>query len=107
MQIDLGKSPFKKFTKSALVEMLEDAIMAENERSLPMHKRGKKDKPEKDDATEEADEEMEKLADLAEEQHGKPSPVEMDDEDLSEEAMEKIESKAASKGKKVAKKSNG
>ena len=93
MELNLGKNPFKKFTKSALVEMLEDAIIAEKDRSLPMHKRGLKDKAEKDEATEEADEEMGKLADLAEETRGKPAPVEMDDEDMSDEAMEKIESK--------------
>ena len=104
MQIDLGKNPFKKFTKSALVEMLEDAIMTESERSLPMHKRGKKDKSDKDDATEEADEEMGKLADLAEEKHGKPSPVEMDEEDMSDEAMEKIESNVKEKQPTKAKK---
>lgn len=91
MEIDLGKNPFKKFTKSALVDMLEDAITAEKERSLPMHKRGKKPDLEKDDATEEADEEREKLADLSEETNGAASPVEMDDEDMSDEAMEKVE----------------
>ena len=93
MEMNLGKNPFKKFTKSALIEMLEDAVMSEKERSLPIHKRGKKEKAEKDEATEEADEEREKLADLAEEQHGSPAPVEMDDEDMSDEAMEEIESK--------------
>ena len=100
MEMNLGKNPFKKFTKSALIEMLEDAVLAEKERSLPMHKRGQKEKVEKDDATEEADEEREKLADLAEEQRGSPNPVEMDDEDMSDEAMEKIESKVAKKSEK-------
>lgn len=100
MELNLGKNPFKKFTKSALVDMLEDAILAEKDRSLPMHKRGKVDKYEKDEATEEADEEREKLADLAEETHGKPAPVEMDDEDMSDEAIEKIESKAKPPAKK-------
>lgn len=100
MEMNLGKNPFKKFTKSALIEMLEDAVMAEKERSLPMHKRGQKEKTEKDDATEEADEEREKLADLAEEHRGSPNPVEMDDEDMSDEAMEKIESKVAKKPEK-------
>ena len=93
MELNLGKNPFKKFTKSALVDMLEDAILAEKERSKPLHKRGMESKVEKDEVTEEADEEMEKLADLAEEKHGKPAPVELDDEDMSDEAMEKIESK--------------
>lgn len=105
MEMNLGKNPFKKFTKSALIEMLEDAVMAEKDRTLPLHKRGKKEKAEKDDATEEADEEREKLADLAEEQHGSPAPVEMDDEDMSDEAMEEIESKVAKPApKKKAKK---
>ena len=99
MEMNLGKNPFKKFTKSALIEMLEDAVMAEKERSLPIHKRGKKEKSEKDEATEEADEDREKLADLAEEQHGSPAPVEMDDEDMSDEAMDDIESKAEPKKK--------
>ena len=76
-----------------------DAVMAEKERSLPIHKRGKKEKSEKDEATEEADEDREKLADLAEEQHGSPAPVEMDDEDMSDEAMDEIESKAEPKKK--------
>lgn len=100
MEMNLGKNPFKKFTKSALIDMLEDAVMAEKDRSLPMHKRGKKEKSEKDEATEEADEEREKLADLAEEQHGSPAPVEMDDEDMSDEAMEEIASKAEPEPKK-------
>jgi DNA-directed RNA polymerase subunit K/omega len=104
MEMNLGKNPFKKFTKSALIEMLEDAVMSEKERSLPIHKRGKKEKAEKDEATEEADEEREKLADLAEEQHGSPAPVEMDDEDLSDEAMDEIESKAKPAPKKKPKK---
>ena len=93
MQIDLGKNPFKKFTKMALVEMLEDAILSEKDRTLPLHKRGMKEKVAKDHATEEADEEREDLADLVEEKRGKPAPVEMDDEDMSEETMDKIESK--------------
>lgn len=107
MEFDFSKrrdNPFKKFTKSALIEMLEDAVMAEKERSLPIHKRGGKDKIVKDDATEEADEEREKLADLSEETHGSPAPIEMDDEDMSDEAIEKIESKAEkAKPKKKAK----
>ncbi len=108
MQIDLGKNPFKKFTKSALVEMLEDAIMTEKERSLPMHKRGKKEKSEKDDATEEQDEESQKTADLNEEMRGKPNPVEMDDEDMSEEAMDELmEEDEEEESKPKKKKKNG
>lgn len=93
MQIDLGKNPFKKFTKSALIEMIEDAVMTQKEQSLPMHKRGLKDRVAKDHATEEADEEREDLADLHEEKHGKPAPVEMDDEDMTEEAIDALEKK--------------
>jgi hypothetical protein len=77
---------------SAVRRMLRHAISKEKNRSLPMHKRkpdGKLD--EVDDATEEAEEENEKLADLAEEGKGKPAPVEMDDEDMSDEAMETLE----------------
>jgi len=96
-----GKSPFSAFTKSALVDMLEQAVTVERDRALPMHKRGKKS-TEKDEATEDADEERKKLADLAEEQKGSPAPVEMDDEDMSDEAMEEIESRAPKK--KTAKK---
>jgi len=99
MQIDLGKNAFKKFTKSALVEMLEDAIATELEREKPEHKRGVDEKKKKSSASEEADEERDDLADLHEEQHGSPDPIELDDEDMSDEAMHKIESAADSKSK--------
>lgn len=91
MELNLGKQPFKKFTKSALIDMLEDAMLIEQERSKPLHKRGDPKKREKDEATEEADAEREKLADLDEEMHGSPAPIEMDDEDLSDEAMDMVE----------------
>ena len=97
MKLDLGKNPFKKFTKSALVEMLEDAILMEKDRTLPMHKRGEKEKPVKDDATKDADEERESIADLAEETNGAASPVDMDDEDMSDEAMDVISSRVKKK----------
>lgn len=77
---------------SAVRRMLRQAISAQKNRSLPLHKRKKEDEIEDvDDATEEAEEENEKLADLAEESNGKAAPVEMDDEDMSDEAMEKLE----------------
>lgn len=77
---------------SAVRRMLRQAISTQKNRSLPMHKRKPEDEvDEVDDATEEAEEENEKLADLAEESKGKPAPVEMDDEDMSDEAMEKLE----------------
>jgi hypothetical protein len=92
MEINLGKDPFKKFTKSALVGIIEDALMTEKERSLPAHKRGKKDRKAKDDSTEDADRDREDLADLHEEMKGSPAPIHMDDEDLSDESMDVIES---------------
>lgn len=76
---------------SAVRRMLRQAISAQKNRSLPLHKRKPESETEVDDATEEAEEENEKLADLAEESNGKAAPVEMDDEDMSDEAMEKLE----------------
>lgn len=78
-------------TNSAVRRMLRQAISSQKNRSLPLHKRKAEDDVETDDATEEAEEENEKLADLAEESKGKAAPVEMDDEDMSDEAMEKLE----------------
>jgi len=100
MKLDLGKNPFKKFTKSALVEMLEDAILMEKDRTLPMHKRGEKGTPEKDEATKDADAEREEIADLKAETNGEASPVEMDDEDMSDEAMDVISSRVKKKSVK-------
>lgn len=79
---------------SAVRRMLRQAILREKNRSLPMHKRKSEeelDEPEEDDATEESEIEGEKLAALHEDQKGKAAPVEMDDEDMSDEAMEKLE----------------
>lgn len=87
--------------ESCVRRLLEEAVMKESERSLPIHKRGKERK-EKDDATEEMDEENDKLVELDRER-GEPSDVEMDDEDMSDEAMEeikKVSSKSAKPGKK-------
>lgn len=98
-KINLGKNPFRKFTKSALIEMIEDAIHEEAERSLPSHKRGQKEKSDKSPADDEQDSEREKTADLVEESTGKPTPVEMTDEDMSDEAMDSIKKKASKKAK--------
>lgn len=87
-----------RITRAGLKEMLEEALMREARRSKPRHRRDEESR-EKDGADEEQDEEMEKLADLAEEQKGSPSPVEMDDEDMSDEAMEDIVAES-DKGKK-------
>jgi hypothetical protein len=78
---------------SAVRRMLRHAISTQKNRSLPMHKRKEdlKVESEVDDATDEAEEESEKLADLAEEGKGKAAPVEMDDEDMADEAIDKLE----------------
>ena len=83
--------------------MIEDAVMTERERSLPAHKRGKKERREKTPEDEDADEERDDLADLDSEMHGEPEPVDMDDEDMADDSMEKIESKIG-KPKKADKK---
>lgn len=88
-----------KFTKSALKEMLEDALFKEAERSKPIHRRGDK-KPEKDDATEDRDDENDKLVELDRER-GEPEEVELDDEDFSDEAMDAIKQKKAAKKRKA------
>lgn len=101
--VNLGKQPFRKFTKSALIDMIEDMVNSESMRSRPIHNRSEEDDDEddeKDEATKDADVEREKLADLAEETRGKPNPVEMDEEDVSDEAMDKLKkSVTAKKGK--------
>jgi hypothetical protein len=77
---------------AALRRMLTQAIRTEGNRSKPLHKRKSKEEleVEDDDATEEADDEMDKLADLSEEQKGKASDVPMEDEDMSDEAMDEL-----------------
>lgn len=94
--------------ESTVRRMLREAISTDKNRSLPLHKRKEKLEVEThDDATAEADEEGEKLATLAEEK-GKPADIPMTDEDMSEEAVEKLAppKKTASKtvaGKKIGK----
>lgn len=77
--------------ESAVRRMLRDAISTEHERSLPLHKRGKKplEVEADDEATEEADEENEKLVSLAEER-GQPKELPITNEDVSEEAGDKL-----------------
>lgn len=82
---------------SCVRRLLEEAVLKDSERSLPMHKRGK-DRPEKDDATEESDDENDKLVALDRER-GEPNDVELDDEDMSDEAMEDLK-KVSAKSKK-------
>jgi hypothetical protein len=90
MEMEFDLSDLKE---GAVRRMLRQAIMREKNRSLPMHKR----KPESeikesddDEATEETEVEGEKLAALHEDQKGKAAPVEMDDEDMSDEAMDAL-----------------
>ena len=88
-----GKQGIKGvFTRSMLEDIVEDMIAQELDRQKPRHKRGK-ERDEKDADDREADEERNKLADLTEEQRGSSNEVEMDDEDMSEESMDKIVSK--------------
>lgn len=95
--------------ESAVRRMLREAICTESNRSLPLHKRNqqKLEAEAPDEDSEEADEENEKLVQLSEE-HGKPAEIPMTDEDISEEAGEKLAppKKPAAKsvaGKKIGK----
>lgn len=89
--------------ESAVRRMLREAITTEHDRSLPLHRRGKKplEVEDEDDATEEADEENEKLVSLSQE-HGKPADIPMTNEDVSEEASEKLEPPKKPAAKKAA-----
>jgi hypothetical protein len=100
---DLGKNPFKKFTKSALIEMLEEAAVSESKRSKMAHKRGDDPDHEKDESAKDEDDEREKLADLHEESHGKPTALEMTDEDMSDESMDTLKKRMNDKPKKPTK----
>lgn len=77
--------------ESAVRRMLREAITTEKDRSLPLHKRSKQklEVEAEDDATEDADDENEKLVELSEEQ-GKPAEIPMTHEDISEEAGDKL-----------------
>jgi hypothetical protein len=89
--------------ESAVRRMLRDAITTEHERSLPMHRRGKKqlEVEAEDEATEDADDENQKLVELAEE-NGKPADIPMTNEDVSEEAGDKLAPPKKPAAKKVA-----
>jgi hypothetical protein len=98
--INGGKNvKLSQITKGGLIEMLEEVIGEELDKQKPRHKRGE-ERSEKDSADEEQDEEREKLADLVEEQRGSSKEVEMDDEDMSDESIDKIKSKQKDEGKK-------
>ena len=73
-----------------LRDAIEEAIHKDLERQRPRHERkGEMRKKTEDD--EDADDEMEKLADLAEETKGSSSDVPLGDEDLSDDAMYDLE----------------
>ena len=92
----------EKITKTGLREMLEDALMRERDRSKPRHKRDG-EKKEKDEIDEDADDEMEKLADLHEEHTGSSRDVELDDEDMSDDSMDGLKEAVNVKPKAKAK----
>lgn len=89
--------------ESAVRRMLREAISTEKSRSLPLHKRSKQklEVAAEDEATEDSDDENEKLVGLAEE-HGKPADIPMTNEDVSEEARDKLEPPKKIAAKKVA-----
>lgn len=89
MELEFDLSDLKE---GAVRRMLRQAIMKEKNRSLPMHKRKPDSELDQDDdeATEESEAEGEKLAALHEDQKGKAAPVAMDDEDMSDEAMDAL-----------------
>jgi hypothetical protein len=97
-----GKSPFGQFTKSALVDIIEEMVATDRERSKPMHKRGEVKAPEKDDATRDADDARDSTADLVEESRGSAPEMPVGEEDFSDEAEGLLEDAAekASKDKK-------
>lgn len=91
--------------ESAVRRMLREAITTDKNRSLPLHKRKEKlEVEEDDDATKEADDENDKLVELSRE-HGAPKDVPVTNEDVSEEASEKLEppKKVAKKAEKIGK----
>lgn len=89
---------------SAVRRMLREAISTEKNRSLPLHRRNKKplEVEAEDEATEDAEDENDKLVELASEQ-GEPKDIPVTNEDISEEAGDKLEPPK----KAVAKKSAG
>jgi hypothetical protein len=97
MELEIDLNDLKD---SAVRRMLMKAIRSEVNRSKPMHQRKdeKSLEPKEDEATEDADDEMDDLVKLSEDQKGKATPVPMDDEDMSDESMDKME--PPKKGKK-------
>lgn len=83
---------FDDIKPAALRRMLTQAIRTEGNRSKPLHKRKPESElePDDDEATEESDDENDKLVELSEEQKGKAADVPMNDEDMSDEAMDKL-----------------
>lgn len=92
--------PLKVFTRAAIEDMLMDLVAREDDRTKPMHKRGKKEKRESDEATEDADEDRVSNAELHAEMKGEPTPIELDDEDFSDEGTAEFKEKFVPKKKK-------
>jgi hypothetical protein len=86
---------------SAVRRMLREAISTEKTRSLPLHKLNKKPLEVEDDASEDAEDENDKLVELASEQ-GEPKDIPVTNEDISEEAGDKLEPPKKSVAKKPA-----
>lgn len=86
---------------SAVRRMLREAISTEKTRSLPLHKRSKKPLEVEDEATEDAEDENDKLVELASEQ-GEPKDIPVTNEDVSEEAGDKLEPPKQAVAKKPA-----
>lgn len=97
MELEIDLNDLKD---SAVRRMLMKAIRSELNRSKPMHQRAdEKDlEPKDDESAEDADKEMEDLVKLSEEKRGKSTPVPMDDEDMSDQSLDKLE--PPKKGKK-------
>lgn len=92
LDIDL----FNDLKEPVVRRLLRQAYMAQQEDSLPMHRRKSGGD---DDATEDQDDEMEKTVELHE-SRGKPAPIPVTDDDVSENAAIKMLPKKA-KGKKA------
>lgn len=98
-----GKSPFGQFTKNALVDIIEEMVATDRERSKPMHKRGQAKAPDKDDITKDADDARESTADLVEESRGSAPDMPVGEEDFSDEAEGLLEDAAEKSIKKKTK----
>jgi|688.fasta_scaffold443213_2 hypothetical protein len=98
MKSDYIALNFGSLKDPVIRKMLQAALATHDELELPMHKRGKKNDPNPDAATEEQESENDKLVELHQ-TRGAPAPIPVTDEDLREEVSDKLMSKVK-KGKK-------